>query len=91
MFDWVPNSPLDNSFKDLSKKTLAYKFFLKKNGLILDISLLWIALLVLCYFGKHEVCWIISQDVFLYKIICVKEIFEKNYLLVTNVWSRGHP
>ena len=30
MFDWVPNMPLGNFLKNLTKKTLAYNFFKRK-------------------------------------------------------------
>ena len=40
-----------------------------------------IASLEIVIFSEHVVCRISSQGIFLYKIICVKEIFEKIFCL----------
>ena len=37
--------------------------------------------LIYAIFGEHAVCRISSQDIFLYEIICVKEIFENIFCL----------
>ena len=37
--------------------------------------------LIYAILGEHALCRISSQDIFLYKIICVKEIFENIFCL----------
>ena len=50
---------------------------MKKNLLVLDVFLLLgNFLLEQCYFGEHDVCRMSFPDIFLYKILCVKEISD---------------